>query len=71
MQLASKNPQLVWVILSESASPVFSDKHDFSGSLDEAVADLQSRANRGEFDFGQVLEADGRVYRNIAPHAAP
>ena len=71
MQLASNNPKLLWVILTGNTSPVFSAPHDFPGSLDEAVADLQSRANRGEFDFGQVLEADGRVYRNIAPHAAP
>ena len=42
----------------------------FEGSLDEAQAHLQARANKKEILFGQVLADDGKVVHNVAALAA-
>lgn len=65
MKLA--NPlRLSWVRFVEGSEPQFHEE-PFHGSQQEGAAELRSRANRHEFDFAQLLEADGRVICNVAP----
>jgi hypothetical protein len=66
MKPAVDNPLLIWVVLDGSNPPKIS-RESFPGTPEDATATLQSRANRNEVSFGQVLLPDGKVFSNIAP----
>lgn len=70
MKTLPQNCILMWTQISEGALPQFQEA-SFDGSLEEAVATMQLRANRGEFLLGQVLEADGKVFKNIVSDSRP
>lgn len=65
MKLAN-SLRISWVRFVEGSEPQFHEE-PFHGTLQEGTAELRSRADRHEFDFAQLLEADGRVLCNVAP----
>lgn len=67
MKTVSQHPRLSWVVFAGPGQEPMFHEESFPGTLEAAAAELQSRANRAELFFGQVLELDGKVFRNIAP----
>lgn len=68
MKTSDSHPSLVWVD-HDGTSPLQFHEEKYPGTVEDAIAHLQSRANRREVLFGQVLAADGMVLTNIAPSA--
>lgn len=61
-----RTPRILWVKLNDGGAPAFFETV-CSGTLSDAVMQLQAMADRDEITLGQVLEADGKVYSNIVP----
>ncbi|MCC5611546.1 hypothetical protein LC612_33600 [Nostoc sp. CHAB 5834] len=61
--------QLLWVEIGASDKPELKEE-SFIGTLEEAIAKMQTRASLAGFLLGQVLRSDSKVLANIAHGAA-
>lgn len=65
MKTTNQNPKITWAKVCD-VEGVQIQEESFPGTLEEALVAMEKRAASGQFLFGQVLEHDGKVFRNVA-----